>query len=48
MTKRELIEKIRVLLKMDDNLNFLLSLQKEELERLVAFIRDRLDQAESL
>ena len=47
MTKEKLIEKIRALLKIDDELDFLLTLQKEELERLVAFIRHRVDQVES-
>jgi hypothetical protein len=46
MTKEELIEKIGALLEMDDNLNFLLTLKQEELERLLAFIRDRIAQAE--
>ena len=47
MTKEELIKKIRALLKMDDDLDFLLKLQEEELERLVASIRDRVYRAES-
>ncbi len=47
MTKDELIEKIRTLLRIDEDLDFLLTLQKVELERLVAFIRDRVDQAEN-
>lgn len=46
MTKEELIKKIGALLEMDDNLNFLLTLKQEELERLLAFIRDRIAQAE--
>lgn len=32
---------------MDDDLDFLLTLKQEELERLVAFIRERIDQDES-
>jgi len=43
MTKDKLVEKIRDLLKTDNDLNFLLELKKEELERLVACIRDRVD-----
>ena len=44
MTKEELLEKIRELLNTDIDLDFLLELKKEELERLVACIRDRVDQ----
>ncbi len=44
MTKDELVEKIKELLKTDINLNFLLRLKKEEVERLVACIRERVDQ----
>ncbi len=43
MTKEKLVEKIRELLKTDNDLDFLLILRKEELERLVACIRDRVD-----
>jgi len=43
MTKEKLVEKIRELLNTDNDLNFLLILKKEELERLVACIRDRVD-----
>ncbi len=43
MTKDKLVEKIRDLLKTDNDLNFLLILKKEEIERLVACIRDRVD-----
>ncbi len=42
MTKDKMVEKIRELLKMDGDLSFLLILKKEELERLVACIRDRI------
>ncbi len=44
MTKEKLVEKIRELLKTDIDLDFLLILEEEELERLVACIRDRVDQ----
>ncbi len=44
MTKDKLVEKIREILKTDNNLDFLLELKKEEFERLVACIRDRVDQ----
>ncbi len=44
MTKEKLVEKIRELLETDIDLDFLLRLKKEELERLVACIRDRVDQ----
>jgi len=44
MTKEELVEKIEELLKADSDLDFLLGLKKEELESLVACIRDRVDQ----
>ena len=47
MTKEKLGEKIRELLKTDDDLHFLLILKKEDLERLVACIRDRVDQTDS-
>ncbi len=43
MTKDKLVEKIREILKTDNDLDFLLGLKKEELERLVACIRDRVD-----
>ena len=44
MPKEELVENIRQLLKTDNDLNFLLELKKEDLESLVACIRDRVDQ----
>ncbi len=47
MTKEKLVEKIRELLKTDGDLSFLLILKKEELERLVACIGDRVDQTDS-
>ena len=43
MTKDNLVDKIKEILKTDNNLDFLLELKKEELERLVACIRDRVD-----
>ncbi len=46
MAKDKLVEKIKEILKTDDNLDFLLELKKEELERLVACIRDRVDQVD--
>ncbi len=44
MTKEKLVETIQRVLKTDIDLNFLLSLKKEEIERLVACIRERVDQ----
>ncbi len=44
MTKDKMVEKIKELLKTDNDLDFLLELKKEELERLVACIRDRVGQ----
>jgi len=43
MTKDKMVDKIRELLKTDNDLDFLLKLKKEEIERLVACIRDRVD-----
>jgi hypothetical protein len=43
MTKDKLVEKIKELLNTDNDLDFLLELKKEEIERLVACIRDRVD-----
>jgi hypothetical protein len=47
MTKEKLIEKIKAILETDHDLDFLLGLKKEELEKLVACIRDRLYQVGS-
>ena len=47
MRKEKLVEKIRELLKTDADLNFLLIVKKEELDRVVACSRDRVDQADS-
>ena len=44
MTKKELVQKIQELLNTDIDLNFLLKLQKKEIETLIACIRDRVDQ----
>ena len=44
MRKAELIKKIGEILKTDLDLNFLAILKKEELETLIACIRDRVDQ----
>ena len=43
MTIEKLVAKVKELLKTDIDLGFLLSLKKEELETLVACIRDRVD-----
>ena len=42
MTKEQLINKIKELLKTDADLDFLLILKKEEIETLIACIRDRI------
>ena len=42
--KGKLVDKIEELVKMDNNLDFLLHLEKTQLEKLVACIRDRVDQ----
>ncbi len=44
MTKEQLINIIMGLLDTDLDLNFLLQLRKDDLETLVACIRDRVDQ----
>ena len=44
MTKEKLIEKIKLILETDYDLDFLLALKKEELEILVACIRNKLYQ----
>ena len=48
MTKEELVEKINELLKVDNDLDFLLELKKEDLESLVACIRDRVDKVSEI
>jgi hypothetical protein len=44
MTKEELVEKIKGLLRTDDDLSFLLQLKMEDLKTLIANIRERVDQ----
>ena len=44
MTKQKLIEIIQNILKTDADLNFLLQLEKGELETLVACARDRVEE----
>lgn len=41
MSKEKLVAKIKELLKTDADLDFLLVLEKEEIENLIACIRDR-------
>jgi len=43
MTKEKLVEKIQEILNTDIDLGFLLQLNKEEIETLIACIRDRLE-----
>jgi hypothetical protein len=43
MTKEKPVDKIKELVDTDIDLDFLLELKREELERLVACIRDRVD-----
>ena len=43
MTKEELVEKITDLLQTDLDLDFLLTLKKDNIETLIACIRDRID-----
>jgi hypothetical protein len=45
MTNEELVNKMKELLKTDADFNFLLELKKKDLEKLVACIRGRVDQA---
>ena len=46
MTKEQLIEKIQELLKTDVDLDFLLELKKDEIEILIACIRERIDRVD--
>ena len=46
MTNEELVKKVKELLQTDADLAFLLVLRKKDLEKLVACIRARLDQAD--
>ncbi|WP_287037412.1 hypothetical protein [Desulfobacter sp.] len=43
MTKEELIEIFKRVLKTESDLEYLLKLEKEELENFVAIIRDRVE-----
>lgn len=43
MTKEELIEKIKKILKTDSDLSFLLQLKQGDVETLISCIRDRVD-----
>jgi 3-methyladenine DNA glycosylase/8-oxoguanine DNA glycosylase len=43
MNREKLVRIIRELLRTDDDLAFLKELKKEDLEKLVACIRDRID-----
>ena len=47
MKKEKLVEKIKELLRTDRDLSFLLQLEKKEIEKLLACIRDRVDQVGS-
>jgi len=44
MNKEKLVRIVRELLRTDRDLDFLTELKREDLERLVASIRDRIDQ----
>ena len=44
MSKEELIKILQKILKAETNLDFLLELKKEDLKRLVAIIRGRLEE----
>jgi len=46
MTKEKLLDIINILLKTDSELRFLLKLTEQELQTLVACIRDRVEQFE--
>ena len=43
MTKEQIVEKIKEILRTDFDLDFLLKLKKKELETLISCIRDRID-----
>jgi hypothetical protein len=43
MTKEELLEKIKGILKTDSDFSFLLQLKQPDVETLIACIRDRVD-----
>ncbi len=44
MKKENLVDLLRKTLKTDASLDFLLKLEAEEIETLIAFVRDRIDQ----
>ena len=44
MTKEDLVDLLRKILKTDASLDFLSKLEPEELETLIACIRDRIEQ----
>ena len=44
MSKEDLLKILQKILKTETNLDFLLELKKEDLERLVAIIRGRLEE----
>ena len=46
MDKINLLEIIKKLLKTEDDLNFLLTLQESDLEKLIVCIRERVDKLE--
>ena len=43
MTKQKLIGVLKGLLNTEDNLDFLLELKKEDLEKLVVMVRERIE-----
>ena len=43
VTKEQIVEKIKEILRTDLDLDFLLGLKKKELETLISCIRDRVD-----
>jgi hypothetical protein len=43
MTKEQVVEKIKKMLKMDNDLSFLLQLTLEDLETLIATIKERVE-----
>jgi len=43
ITKEELLKKLQELLKTKEGLDFLLELKKQELEKIVALVRDRVE-----
>ena len=47
MTKEQLVTKLKELLKTDIDLDFLLALKNNQIETLIASIRDRIDHMNS-